>query len=351
LLVEVGDARQRPALTWEEARIIFAELFREIVETIGQYCHGNAYKFFREFLQEAEKYFCHNQPLDNLKSAALVSEAEPQEATIEDDIEPLLVTAEDIKAVMFSYYATREGNEEVTLWRKLVEQIFEIIKQPTAAQVFQEKFLSERSIPEEWPHFLQALEKMGKIVSSSHKKTDPARHSLMATHCYFEKAQEESSMPIGQLQLLIEVVAVLLHDVGKIFGPKFVAHSQFSWLIASGILNEISPYIRHLQAQLDIKDQTWTSEKIEQWFAFLISYHDVCGLVSSGKIEIERLFDLVDKYQITPEMWQALGRVQEADMAAIEGMSDKWKIENRQIYHLITHHIRESQAGYTNETK
>lgn len=343
MLYSLVDSRQvcltdiNITLSWKETLSLFQELISEIIVFFGSHCPDEVFVFFRELLDGLEKQFETDIKLSFVDTGEVVRD-EVQAENIEK-LQP-----EDVRVVMQEYFTTPEGMAEIVAWREMINSVFSMLSKPNVAESFKLKYMDPEAV-EGLPAFLQVLQRMGEVVSPSHKKIDPAKHSLDAVYQYLTD-RESLRDGVSPDQQIVEIVGTLFHDLGKVWGPQVVAHSQFSWLVAAPIVDALVEDIQR-QQQLIGAAHIWSQDKLNEWIEFLVRFHDICGLVGPEKISLQDVFDLVDRFQIDESLWQALGRVQVADMTATKGILAKWVQENWDTFNKVLAHIRYRQPRYT----
>ncbi|NCN06683.1 MAG: hypothetical protein GW946_02460 [Candidatus Pacebacteria bacterium] len=117
-----------------------------------------------------------------------------------------------------------------------------------------------------------------------------------------------------------ELLAVMLHDLGKVLNPRFDGHHKISWTLAR---ESVSALFAHFD--LDSR----SDDKVN----FMISMHDMCGHIAAGRMPYSEVLE--DFQRVDEDYMRSLFYVQLSDMRAIKAMPMSHKHENITIWSML----------------
>ncbi|MCB9801128.1 MAG: hypothetical protein H6773_03020 [Pseudomonadales bacterium] len=187
-----------------------------------------------------------------------------------------------------------------------------------------------------FPNAMQLLSDAGmsEAVSGQHKNRDPLLHTCEAMANIILAHIKNPTLDTETIAL--EIVAITLHDFGKLHNPKDASHASGSvvwsqkWI--DGIAAKMSEIHLVTNANRYIRPPRYTAEEAKFVLNFLIQYHDLGGFIDSKKISKEQAFELMLSGEFVPntQTMLSLKRVQDADMAAIPDMDPRFIKGNRE---------------------
>ncbi|MDA1079606.1 MAG: hypothetical protein O2840_02870 [bacterium] len=159
---------------------------------------------------------------------------------------------------------------------------------------------------------------------SRHRGTNPTSHTARVILEWFREAQ--TRFPSSSLQgesvwaFREELLAVMLHDLGKVLNPRFDGHHKISWTLAW-------ESVRALFAHFNL--ETRSDDKVN----FMISMHDICGHIAAGRMKYVDVLE--DFSRVGEDYMLSLFYVQLADISAIKAMPLLNKYENLTIWAML----------------
>lgn len=224
--------------------------------------------------------------------------------------------------------------------------LYDIIQQRAHVDV---EMLAQQLYDNREEFFPEALRQMAKIrpdqVSGAHQGRDPLLHTCYDLAYYVADVANSSE---GSRQpdetIFIEIMALLLHDFGKLFDPKDPSHGSGSVVWSEQWLSELAA---------TIPNSTEPREVNEYRLRFLMRFHDVPGNIDLGNLTIdEAVMAMVeDGYLPSQGLLLSLRRIQEADMAGTPGIPEKFRKKNREYLADIEQRILnlKRQFGFDDE--
>ncbi len=184
---------------------------------------------------------------------------------------------------------------------------------------------------------LLAAEGMRNAVTVRHQQRDPLEHTCDAMANMVELHIAQPSLDLETISL--ELMAILLHDFGKLHNPQDASHASGSVVWAKQWITKLAA---KLPGNMVFADTTRTSSRYTSRYTkeqagfllnFLIQFHDIGGFIDSGQLTLEQGFDLMLEGDFIPDTQALLSlmRIQDADMRAIPGMPDQFVSGNRQV--------------------
>ena len=220
-----------------------------------------------------------------------------------------------------------------------------------------------------FPQAMQLLsgEGMDTQVTAQHKNRDPLLHtceamaSLVETLIAFKDLDDQT--------ISLEIIAIMLHDFGKLHNPKDISHPSGSIVWASEwitsianqtaelVTNNNSPedrnYFATEGAPVIERASRYSAEEAGYMLHFLIQFHDIAGFIDAGRLSMEDGMTLLlsDDYIPNMQALLSLKRIQDADMTAIPGMRQDFVAANRRILDMLMQKIAtfRTQSGFEEE--
>jgi hypothetical protein len=192
--------------------------------------------------------------------------------------------------------------------------------------------------------FPEALLEMASIgpdqVSGSHQGRNPLLHTCYDLAHYVSdvvNSSEVSRQP--DETIFIEIMALILHDFGKLFDPKDPSHGSGSVVWSEQWLTQLAE---------TIPNTTESTEVNMYRIRFLMRFHDVPGNIDLGNLTVdEAVMAMVeDGYLPSQGLMLSLRRIQEADMAGTPGIPAKFRKKNREYLADIQQRILNLKREY-----
>ena len=180
------------------------------------------------------------------------------------------------------------------------------------------------------PQSLQCLHSLNnEEVTRSHLGIDPLTHSRRVLDNVLHE-YSAANVVADSSQLVVEVLGAVLHDIGKLFGPKDANHPIISEAVVEAMADELMSLF---EDRYPLEQADAHVHQIE----FLVRFHDVCGNIEAGRVSFNQAFrDIIAHPGFSSMAIDALGRLQAADMAATPGMMERFRVANQEVYRVLS---------------
>lgn len=159
-----------------------------------------------------------------------------------------------------------------------------------------------------FPDFALAMDDFnGSVVTKSHDGINPLRHTCNCMLSYYEKFGFDADISLERK--IVDLMAIYIHDFGKIINPKEEMHPAGSILLGAPILTALSETI---SGALGID-----ADEVRKTILFSVCFHDLSGNVDAGRVTKDDAVRLAAEWKPTEDMWSSLSNVQYCDMMCI----------------------------------
>jgi len=266
------------------------------------------------------------------------------------DPSSMAVRYQQIVEVLFNNFPEKAKILEQTMSGELLEEDLKNISSAThflmnflkkvqaGEEPFDRTFVMEALYENRTSFFPQAMQllsgkDMGKLVTSSHRERDPLKHICEATASLVESLVDHPDLDLEIVSL--EIIAIMLHDFGKLHNPKDPSHASGSLVWAKKWIDAVAAQIPEMARKGGSAENQskYSVEEAQYILQFLIQFHDLAGFVDAKKLTLDQATKILLSGDFIPneQLLLSLSRIQNADMSAIPGMRSDFKAGNRQV--------------------